>query len=128
MRIILTRDIIAHCGNLVDQSKKEGLLFSGNLLYFVIYDVFSPYAFFGLKINKTSAIMKCDYVSKDYRGQGTLLKMINARLNWIKDNKPNIKTVYANCTNMALNSHLKSGAKIVTKYKNEITKIKYEIL
>jgi len=128
MRIVLTRDIISHCGDLVHQSRKEGLLFTGNLLYFVVYAKFTPYAFFGLKVNKSSAIMKCAYVSKEYRGQGTLLKMINARLNWIKDNRPNIKSVYANCTKMSLNSHLKSGGKIVAEYKNEITKIKYEIL
>ena len=83
---------------------------------------------FKTKINEKSAIIKCDYVIKSERGNKLLQKMITFRLNWLRIYKPNIKKVTANTTQMATNSHLKCGAKLIKKYKNNITKVQYEIL
>ena len=128
MKIKTTFNIRLICNELVEQSKKEGLLFSKGILFFVLHDNEIPVAFFGLKINNKTAIIKCDYVSKDYRGNRLLYKMINYRLNWLKKKVPSVKKVFANTTEMATSSHIKAGAKILNRYKNKITKVEYEIL
>lgn len=128
MKIKTTYNIRLICNELVEQSKKEGLLFSKGILFFVLYDQETPFAFFGLKINNKTAIIKCDYVSKDYRGNRFLYKMIKYRLDWLKKKAPSVRRVFANTTEMATSSHIKSGAKILNQYKNKITKVEYEIL
>lgn len=128
MKITATYNIKDHCKELMVQAKKDGILFAKNILFFILSNESEAYAFVGLKLYENSAIMKCAYVSKKYRGNNLLIKLINLRLKWIKDNKPKIKKVYASCTKMSINSHLKCGAEIVKKYNNGITKIKYEIL
>ena len=127
MKITTTYDIRSICNDLVNQSIKEGLLFSKGILFFVLHDS-EPIAFFGLKINDKTAIIKCDYVSKEYRGNRLLYKMIKYRLNWLKNNIPAVKKAVANTTEMATSSHIKAGAKILKQYKNKITKVEYEIL
>ncbi len=128
MKIKTTYNIRLICNELVEQSKKEGLLFSKGTLFFVLYDQETPFAFFGLKINNKTAIIKCDYVSKDYRGNRLLYKMIKYRLDWLKKKVPSVKKVFANTTEMATSSHIKAGAKILNQYKNKTTKVEYEIL
>ena len=115
MTIKTTYDINSLCKDLVTLSKKEGLLFSKNIMFFVVY-------------MKSKPIIKCDYVIKSERGNKLLQKMITFRLNWLRIYKPKIKKVTANTTQMATNSHLKSGAKLIKKYNNNITKVQYEIL
>ena len=128
MKIKTTYNIRLICNELVEQSKKEGLLFSKGILFFVLHDNKIPVAFFGLKINNKTAIIKCDYVSKDYRGNRLLYKMIKYRLDWLKKKVPSVKKVFANTTEMATSSHIKAGANILNQYKNKITKVEYEIL
>lgn len=128
MKIKTTYNINLYCKELVDKSKKEGLLFSKGILFFILFDNEKPIGFFGLKVNNKSAIIKCDYVSKEYRGNRFLFNMINHRISWLKKKIPRIKYVYANTTEMATSSHIKAGATILKKYKNKITKVKYEIL
>jgi len=112
---------------IIQNAKKEGLLFSDNIFYFILKDDSSVVGFFGIKYSKDKAIFKCDYVLNDYRGNSFLLKMNIERLRWLKINTK-IRKVEANATRMALNSHIKAGASIVKKYKNGITKVNYEIL
>lgn len=128
MRIKITKEITSTCNDLVAQSKKEGLLFSKGILFFILYVEENPVAFFGLKINDKTAVIKCDYVSKPHRGNRLLYKMIKYRLDWLKQKYPYIKKVTANTTEMATSSHIKAGAKILKQYKNKITKVEYEIL
>ena len=128
MSIQTTYNLNDVCSELAEQSKKEGLLFSKNILFFVLFEYSKPIAFFGLKISSVTAIMKCDYVQKINRGKRLLYHMINYRLNWIKSNRPNIKTIYANTTEMALGSHIKSGGKIIKRFENKVTRVKHEIL
>lgn len=127
MTIIQTHNIDSICPDLVHLAKKEGLLFSGNIMFFVVLNENDPIAFFGLKLSETSAKMKCDYVIKSERGKGLLSKITRYRLKWLKLNRPKIKNVDANATKMALNTHLKQGAKIQQVYKNGITKLYYQL-
>jgi len=128
MTIIQTHNIDSVCPDLVHLAKKEGLLFSSNIMFFVVFNENDPIAFFGLKLYATSATMKCSYVIKSERGGGLLYNMTEYRLKWLKLNRPKIKIVNANTTKMSLNTHLKHGANIQARYKNGITKLWYEIL
>jgi hypothetical protein len=109
-------------------SKKEGLLFIDNILFFVVYDTEQPIGFFGLRLYKKKALIKCDYVKKENRGNRLLTKMIHYRLRWLKENRPEIKKISLTTTPMATNSHLRCGAKIVKVFKNQVTQLEYEIL
>tara|TARA_R100000935_G_C2839135_1_gene170018 strand:- start:4203 stop:4589 length:387 start_codon:yes stop_codon:yes gene_type:complete len=128
MTIIQTHNITSVCPDLVHLAKKEGLLFSGNIMFFVVFNEDDPIAFFGLKLSERTATMKCSYVIKSERRTGLLCRMTRYRLQWLKLNRPKIKKVDANTTKMSLNTHLKEGAKIQARYKNGITKLYYEIL
>ena len=54
MTIKTTYDINSLCEDLVTLSKKEGLLFSKNIMFFVVYMKSKPIAFFGLNFFKVS--------------------------------------------------------------------------
>jgi|5_EtaG_2_1085323.scaffolds.fasta_scaffold22952_2 hypothetical protein len=128
MEIKLTYDINSVCKDLVELSKKEGLLFNKNILFFILYNNTEVVGFFGLKIHTKTANIKCDYVTKKYRGNKLLTKMIIHRINWLRKHKPSVNKISLTTTPMATNSHLRCGAKIVKTYKNGITKLEYEIL
>ena len=128
MRIKTTYNINSICKDLVELSKKEGLLFINKILFFVVYDSEQPIGFFGLRLYKKKALIKCDYVKKENRGNRLLTKMIYYRLRWLKENRPEIKKISLTTTPMATNSHLRCGAKIVKVFKNQVTQLEYEIL
>lgn len=121
MKIKATYNINSVCKDLVEMSKKEGLLFIDNILFFVVYDTEQPIGFFGLRLYKKKALIKCDYVKKENRGNRLLTKMIHYRLRWLKENRPEIKKISLTTTPMATNSHLRCGAKIVKVFKNQVT-------
>jgi len=128
LKIKATYNINSVCKDLVEMSKKEGLLFIDNILFFVVYDTEQPIGFFGLRLYKKKALIKCDYVKKENRGNRLLTKMIHYRLRWLKENRPEIKKISLTTTPMATNSHLRCGAKIVKVFKNQVTQLEYEIL
>lgn len=128
MKIKATYNINSECKDLVEMSKKEGLLFIDNILFFVVYDTEQPIGFFGLRLYKKKALIKCDFVKKENRGNRLLTKMIYYRLRWLKENRPEIKKISLTTTPMATNSHLRCGAKIVKVFKNQVTQLEYEIL
>jgi hypothetical protein len=110
----------------INIAKKEGLLFSENCDYYGIFNSdLELMGFSAIKyVGKTKAIFKCEYVLSKFRGNSLLLKMIQYRINVLRQN--NIKYVEAHCTIMSKNSHLKCGGKITKVFKNGITKIVYE--
>ena len=111
MKIKATYNINSECKDLVEMSKKEGLLFIDNILFFVVYETEHPIGFFGLRLYKKKALIKCDYVKKENRGNRLLTKMIYYRLRWLKENRPEIKKISLTTTPMATNSHSRCGAK-----------------
>jgi hypothetical protein len=127
IRIETTYNINSICPELVNRSKKEGLWFTKDILFFVVFNINEPIAFFGLKIGASKAVIKCDYVSKKYRRQGLLYKFILYRINYLKENYPNIKKITASTTELATNVHLKLGAEFVEKYKCGLTLVEYNI-
>ena len=127
IRIETTYDINSLCPELVALSKLEGVWFTRGILFFVVFNVNTPIAFFGLKIGTSRAVMKCDYVSKEYRRQGLLKKFIVYRLKFLKNNMKDIKEVTASTTKLATNVHLRLGAREIEKYKCGLTKVKYII-
>jgi len=73
--------------------------------------------------NTTGNIMH-NFVTTRYRGRGALAKTLIRIKSFAADNS--IDTIYSSVTPMALNSHLKAGAKIIAMYKNKNTKVVYE--
>lgn len=121
VRNITLKDI----GSLKEVSEKEGLLFPKTPPKFIgVYLNNELIGFGGVSLKKTRAIIKCDYVVKEHRKKGVAQYMHTRRLEMLK--KMGFKYVEANATQMALNLHLNSGAKIVKEYKNGITKVAYE--
>lgn len=104
-------------------AKKDGLFFNKSTnIYFGYYKDEILIGFCGLYCTKKTAILKNDFVLKDYRNKG-IYKMLNEfRFNYII--KLGFKNIEGNMTDCSLNFHLKNGAKIVKKYKC-CTKIKY---
>jgi hypothetical protein len=104
-------------------AKKDGLFFNKSTnIYFGYYLNGNLVGFCGLYTTKKTAILKNDFVLKDYRNKG-IYKMLNEfRFNYI--NTLGFKYVEANVTKYSLDFHLKNGAEIVKKYKC-CTKIKY---
>jgi hypothetical protein len=49
------------------------------------------------------------------------------RINYLKENYPNIKKITASTTELATNVHLKLGAEFVEKYKCGLTLVEYNI-
>ena len=107
----------------IDAAKKEGVLFGEEMNYYGIYRNGKLAGFCGIKRYGISAVLKCDYVFPENRRQGILKAMIDFRTNKIR-NKGIIR-VTANCTPLALNVYLRSGAVIIKKFKNGCVKVGY---
>ena len=104
---------------------KDGILFpKKNPIYYGIKINDKVVAFGGIVLKKTRAIIKCDYVSNLYRNKGMASSILSTRLLILKE--LGVKYIEANCTKMALNIHLRKGARISKEYKNGITKVFYE--
>lgn len=111
--------------HLKDIATKDGILFpKKNLILLGAYLEDKLVGFGGFVLKKNSAIIKCDYVIKEYRKQGVATQLHKIRLGVLKVME--LKYVEANATPMALKMHLNSGARIVEKYKNGVTKVCYE--
>ena len=68
-------------GELKALSEKEGLLYPKVSPYFIgVYDQTKLIGFGGLVFKKSKAIIKCDYVRKEYRRQGIARNLIKTRL------------------------------------------------
>ena len=106
-------------------AQKEGLLFSSGVNYYGLFDAQNNLVgFCGIKFSKVP-VFKNDYVLHQYRGNRYLIEMNKYRLEILKSK--GFRTATANCTSMALNSHLHfNNCKVVTKFKNGITKVIYE--
>ena len=116
---------IKEIDHLKEMAKKDGILFpKKNFVLLGAYLKDTLVGFGGFVLKKDSAIIKCDYVIKEYRKQGVASQLHKIRLGVMK--VMGLKYVEANATPMALKMHLNSGARIVNKYKNGITKVSYE--
>ena len=104
----------------------EGILFSKKCDYYGFFIGYNIIGFCGMIIKGNKAILKCDYILPQHRKNGYLMQMINHRKVVLKIHYPLVTIIEANCTKMALNAHLNSGAKIVKVYKNGITQVRYE--
>ena len=107
------------------QAEKEGLLFSSGVVYYGLFNTQNNLlGFCGIKFSKVP-VFKNDYVLHQFRGNKYLIEMNKHRLAILKAKGFNSAT--ANCTAMALNSHLHfKNCKAITKFKNGITKVHYE--
>jgi len=65
-----------------------------------------------------------NYVTLRYRRRGALAKILIRIKRFARDNS--IGVIYSFVTPLALNSHLRAGAKFVCSYKNKNTKVMYE--
>lgn len=121
IRNITLKDI----GSLKEVSEKEGLLFPKKPPLFIgVYYKDKLVGFGGVVLKKNSAIIKCDYVIKEFRKKGVATKMNKTRLEMLK--LIGHSNVEANATELAVGFHVNCGAKIIKKYKNGITKVAYE--
>jgi hypothetical protein len=110
------------------QAEKEGLLFSKGVTYYGLFQKRNEcrilVGFCGIKFSKVP-VFKNDYVLPDYRGNGYLKEMNKNRLRIL--NEMNFSKATANCTPMALSSHLHfKSCKIEKEFKNGITSVLYE--
>ncbi len=117
---------IKEIDNLLKKAIKDGIIFSDKCIFNGMFYNELLIGFCGLLIKNNKAILKCDYILPEYRKRGYLMEMIDFRKIYIKTHYPVISIIEANCTKLALNSHLKCGAKIIKVYKNGITQIRYE--
>jgi GNAT superfamily N-acetyltransferase len=123
---IIKKITLSDIGSLKIQSEKEGLLFPKKEILFIgMYEDERLIAWGGINLKKRP-IFKCDYVIPEYRRQGIGKQFITYRLKLLKE--LGYKTAEANATKLALNGHLRNGAKINKKYKNGITQVIYENL
>ena len=106
-------------------AEKDGILFpKKNLILLGAYLEGKLVGFGGFVLKKNRATIKCDFVLKDYRGKGVATQLHKIRLGILKVLQ--CKEVDANATKMALKLHLNSGARIIKKFKNGVTKVAYE--
>jgi hypothetical protein len=108
----------------IPQAKKEGILFSQNCTYYGIYEGENLAGFCAVKISGKRGILKCAYVLPRYRRRNLYSTMTLSRLYFLQ--QQGCEIVEANCTKMSIGLMLKLGAKIVKKYKNGITQIRFE--
>ena len=102
--------------HLKEQSIKEGLLYPNKPLYYIgLYKEKELVVWGGIKMSFPKHRKK-GYATKILKIRLKLLKTLN--YNWVE----------ANATPLALNVHLRCGAKIYREYKNKIIKVGYENL
>lgn len=82
------------------------------------------YGFVGYSVSsKNKAIMRCDWVRKEYRKKGVYLTLVNYRIDLLK--RIGFKKLEINCNKLSLPFHINNGAKVVKKFKHS-TRLVYE--
>lgn len=108
------------------RGKYEWLIFGkeDSITFYGAYFEDNLCGFYGFKIVKDFAELKCAYTLPEYRGKGISAKSVEFRLSLLRS--MGIKRVIASCTGMSINIHLRAGA-IITKQYGYITKIEYRL-
>lgn len=124
----LTSRPITHndCKELVNSAIKNQLTLTDGLKLYCFSYRGIDVALCGYVIKGKTGILKFEYVDPAYIRKGILAKMIQFRIGILK--KRSVKKIIVNCMPMSINSHLKAGAKIVTKYKYGGCQVVYENL
>ena len=112
--------------NFIKEAKKERVTFDNpkNANWFGIYNDDKLVSVYCLVISKNKARFKSNYTIPAFRKRGCLALFIQHSKIICKKN--NIKEITAFCTPLSVNSHLRYGAKLVSK-KNDICFVKYEL-
>ena len=111
---------------LINAAETDGILFSRCCSYYAALLDNEIIGLCAILFLVRAAWLKCNFVLPTYRGRGYGFKMICWRLRECAAR--GITRVFAHCTPMAVNIHLRAGAKMVGRFKNGIIKVKYESL
>ena len=104
----------------------EGILINNKCKYYGAFIDEVMVGFCGILFYQDSALLKCLYVLLEYRNQGIGSALVVFQLKEIGGK--GIDRAIAHCTLNSLSIYQRYGAEIVQKYKNGITKVKYENL
>ena len=102
--------------------KKHNLIFNENTNYLGYFIKKKLCGFVGYDVLSNKAVLRTDYVLPEYRNNGIYKELHTYRVDLLKCK--GIKKMELTCTDMSINYHLKSGAKIIKQYKN-FTKVQY---
>lgn len=117
IKVITFEEIKPH----IKEAEKESLSFCQKTKYLGYFDNENLVGFAGVIVHKRSVTFKNGFIFKPYRGKGYYKQLFSYRLNLFRG-----YVIHANCTPMSINLYLRCGFKIVKKYKNGITGVKYE--
>ena len=125
MRLTFLKISIDNYPILKETAKREGILFGKKTDMWLVSLNDVTIGCMGILLMKNKAVLKCDFIYPQYRGNRHLDDMIKYRLNLLR-NYPFIQSVTANCTPLAVKAHIRNGASLTQKFKNGITKVTYE--
>lgn len=101
---------------ILKKSILAGLTFNNSTnLYWGYFDNDKLIGFCGLMVKNNKAILKNDFVLKEFRNQGVYSKLNEVRFDYIKS--ININLIEGNMTDKSIGYHLKNGAIIVKEFK-----------
>ena len=121
--IEFTRVGVSHLYPYAEMARKERVVLSDSTMYYGGYVDGVLVGFYGLRIRGGVAYIKNDYTFGAFRRTGYLAESIKFRMRVVKNLE--IKRVRANCTKLALGTHLKLGAHIIAQYKRGDALVEY---
>tara|TARA_Y100000004_G_scaffold63462_1_gene71158 strand:- start:6172 stop:6612 length:441 start_codon:yes stop_codon:yes gene_type:complete len=131
MRIVILPITFDEVNKYKEQAEAEGVIYGKKLKWFGIYmtknhTIDKMLGFGALAFKKDYAIHKCDFIFPQERGNGYHTKLTEFKNELCFNSSNPVVHIEANCTPAAVKTHLNLGAKIVKKFKNGVTQIKYE--
>ena len=105
-------------------SKKEGISFAKNSVYYGFYINNKLFGFGALLYKGQDCTFKTHYVFPPFRNKGLYGKAFVLQKQIAFDN--GIKYLYGNCTKMSIGTHIRLGAEVIEVFKNGVTRVRYE--
>jgi predicted acetyltransferase len=121
--VLIKQITINDLRDLKKEAVASGLVFCKTAKLFALFVDNDIIAFAGILFYKNKAVFKNQFVKINSRGKGYFKALFVFRLDMCRN--LNIKVVEATCTEMSLSLYLKSGFKIVKKFKH-YTKVRNE--
>ena len=104
-----------------DEKLKANLTFAKDTQLFTYVKNTEVIGIFGVLEYANKYVFKNIYVPIKHRGKGYYKDLLSIFLNTYKD-----KPIEATCTKMSIREFLRKGFKVIKKYNNDCTKVRYE--
>lgn len=111
--------------DLIEQGKKEGLIFNNSTRYYQVFAGGKLVGMTGMSWKGKTVYLKNHFILPEYRRQGFFKGIMDLSIQIAKEN--GFTKIEATCTPLSIGEYMKRGAVIVKEFKNGCTQVRINL-